>query len=150
MSFENNFKDTKILNYGHLAEIYHKNKNYDLAFNCIKEERGLLIDNWKDDLQETVVELNTKYETIEKEQEIASLKITKEKIDHLAQPHVTDREYEILECMIRGMPNKEIPEKLFISMNTLKYRIKNLFVILEVSSRAEALQKIINLLTAAV
>ncbi len=82
-------------------------------------------------------------------QEIESLKITKEKIDFLSQSPVTDREYEILECMIQGMPNKEIPQKLFISMNTLKYHIKNLFAKLEVSNRAEALQKIIRLLTQA-
>lgn len=80
-------------------------------------------------------------------QEIESLKITKDKINLLTHSAITDREYEILECMIQGLPNKDIPEKLFISINTLKYHIKNLFAKFEVSSRAEALQKILTLVT---
>lgn len=78
MALANNFIDTKILTYTHLADIYNKNGKYELAVGCMREERDLLRESWKENLQETVVELNTKYETIEKEQEIASLNSAKE------------------------------------------------------------------------
>ncbi len=78
MAIANNLIDTKILTYAHLAEIYNKHKKYDLAVGCLREERDLLKKSWEANLQETVVELNTKYETIEKEQEIATLNSAKE------------------------------------------------------------------------
>lgn len=78
MAIENNFQDNIILNYAHLSDIHNLHGNHELAYRCIKQERDLLLEMSKQNLKETVVELNTKYETIEKEQEIVALNDAKE------------------------------------------------------------------------
>ncbi|MBV7340129.1 LuxR C-terminal-related transcriptional regulator [Chloroflexi bacterium TSY] len=54
---------------------------------------------------------------------------------------LTPREYEILQEIISGLSNKEIEEKLFISHNTVRTHIKNLYSKLEVTSRTQAIRK---------
>jgi DNA-binding NarL/FixJ family response regulator len=51
---------------------------------------------------------------------------------------LTDREQEILQLISKGMSNRAISEKLFISENTVKYHIKNLLQKLSLKNRAEA------------
>jgi DNA-binding NarL/FixJ family response regulator len=51
---------------------------------------------------------------------------------------LTDREIEILRTMTRGLKNKEIAEKLFISEKTVKTHINHLFHKLGVDSRSKA------------
>ncbi len=55
---------------------------------------------------------------------------------------LTDRETEVLGYMTQGMSNPEIAEKLFVSVNTIKYHIRNIFVKMEISSRSEAISKV--------
>lgn len=80
-------------------------------------------------------------------QELEQLRITPEKINSIAIEPLTSQEYKVLDKMIAGVNNNNIADHLHISKNTLKYHIKNLFVKLEVSNRAEALHKLIKLLT---
>ena len=54
---------------------------------------------------------------------------------------LTPREYEVLQEIIAGLSNKEIEEKLFISRNTVRTHIKNLYSKLDVSSRTQAIRK---------
>lgn len=56
--------------------------------------------------------------------------------------NLTERETEVLECMSRGMSNPEIAKALFISLNTVKYHIRNIFLKMEISSRGEAISMI--------
>lgn len=51
---------------------------------------------------------------------------------------LTPREMEILALIAEGETNKEIAAKLFISVNTVKVHISNIFQKIEVSSRTEA------------
>ncbi|APG27452.1 DNA-binding response regulator [Syntrophotalea acetylenivorans] len=51
---------------------------------------------------------------------------------------VTKREKQILECLARGQGNKEISDSLYISTETVKTHIKNIFKKLEAKSRLEA------------
>jgi len=76
-------------------------------------------------------------------QELEALKISKEKIDHIIESHLTDKEYEILKQLVEGLNYQEITSKQNISNNTLKYHIKNIFTKFEVSNKAEVLQKIL-------
>jgi DNA-binding NarL/FixJ family response regulator len=51
---------------------------------------------------------------------------------------LTKREKQILECLARGQGNKDISDSLYISTETVKTHIKNIFKKLEVKSRLEA------------
>ena len=54
---------------------------------------------------------------------------------------LTDREEEILQQLVKGKTNKEIGEYLFISTDTVKSHLKNIYQILEVKSRLQAVAK---------
>ncbi|MEZ4601679.1 MAG: response regulator transcription factor [Syntrophotaleaceae bacterium] len=51
---------------------------------------------------------------------------------------LTSREKQILACLARGQGNKEISDSLYISTETVKTHIKNIFRKLDVKSRLEA------------
>ena len=54
---------------------------------------------------------------------------------------LTEREINVLELIAKGLSNSEISEKLYISMNTVKTHIKNIFKKLEVEDRTQAALK---------
>src|SRR6266508_3244844 len=60
---------------------------------------------------------------------------------HAAQafPELTEREREVLTLIAKGVSNKEIAEKLFISMKTVSNHITNIFSKLQVADRAQAI-----------
>lgn len=55
-----------------------------------------------------------------------------------AKKLLTKREKQILVCLTRGQGNKEISDSLYISTETVKTHIKNIFKKLDVKSRLEA------------
>ena len=62
-----------------------------------------------------------------------------------AQPQIagntlTERECDVLRCMVEGMNNNEIAEKLVISLGTVKFHVSNVFQKLGVDSRVEAVK----------
>lgn len=56
---------------------------------------------------------------------------------------LTDREQQVLQKLAQGANNKQIAEDLFVSRNTVKAHIKNIYRKLQVHSRAEAVSKAI-------
>ena len=54
---------------------------------------------------------------------------------------LTTRERETLLLMAENLSNQEIADKLFISLNTVKTRLKNLYAKLEVDTRTKAVEK---------
>lgn len=53
----------------------------------------------------------------------------------------TTRERDALQLMAENLSNQEIADKLFISLNTVKTRLKSLYIKLEVDSRSKAVEK---------
>lgn len=60
-------------------------------------------------------------------------------IDKGLLTELTERERDVLELLAAGLPNSEIARRLFLSTNTVRNHVSNLFAKLHVSSRAEAM-----------
>jgi DNA-binding CsgD family transcriptional regulator len=54
---------------------------------------------------------------------------------------ISEREIEVLQLISGGLSNQEIADRLFVSVNTVKTHISNIFLKLEVSRRTQAVQK---------
>ena len=54
---------------------------------------------------------------------------------------LTHKEYELLRAINEGMTNQQMAEEFFISINTVKYHLKNLFLKMDVPSRTAAIVK---------
>lgn len=61
------------------------------------------------------------------------------KINKFANSTLTPQEINILAKLIEGKSNKQISDELFVSINTTKTHLKNIFLKLDVSSRSEAM-----------
>lgn len=48
---------------------------------------------------------------------------------------LSDRQRNVMDFMAKGMSNKEIADQLFISENTVKYHIKNIYLLLDIKDR---------------
>lgn len=59
---------------------------------------------------------------------------------HLPESHLTERELDVLGCMVEGLNNNEIASRLFVSLGTVKFHISNIFQKLGVNSRVEAVK----------
>lgn len=64
--------------------------------------------------------------------------INLEKIEKLG---ISKREYEVLVEISKGLSNKEIAEKLFVTESTIKTHVSNLLVKLDSKRRTQAIQK---------
>ncbi|MEL6558589.1 MAG: LuxR family transcriptional regulator [Bacteroidota bacterium] len=62
--------------------------------------------------------------------------------DDLPNP-LSEREYDVLQMIFTEKTNREIAEELFVSVNTIKTHLKNLYTKLGVSNRQEARQRIV-------
>ena len=56
---------------------------------------------------------------------------------------LTAREYECLRQLSEGLTNKQMAEKQFVSVNTIKTHLKNLFLKLEVKNRTSAIRRVL-------
>jgi ATP/maltotriose-dependent transcriptional regulator MalT len=63
----------------------------------------------------------------------------------LEQLGISSREYEVLKLIREGLSNQQIADRLFVSENTVKKHISNLFFKMDVQRRTEAVKKAIDL-----
>lgn len=61
-----------------------------------------------------------------------------EDVNIVLNDKLTEREQEILDALVLGLSNKEIGEKLFLSVNTIKTHILSLYTKLDVNNRTQA------------
>ena len=54
---------------------------------------------------------------------------------------ISEREFEVLQLMAKGLSNQEIADQLYISIHTVKTHASNLYQKLDVKRRTQALQK---------
>ncbi len=65
-------------------------------------------------------------------------------LNQLLENPLTEKEFEILQDVAIGKSNKEIADHQFISSNTVKFHLKNIFSKLDVENRKEAIRKILH------
>lgn len=68
-----------------------------------------------------------------------SVSVSTSKMKDISQYKLTQRELEIIPLIIEGKSNAQIAEKLFISVNTVKNHVYNLYKKLEIKTRYELL-----------
>lgn len=72
---------------------------------------------------------------------VASFQLAEQKKIANSVEGLTKREVELLELLSKGYRYKEIAEKLFISSDTVRTHIRNIYVKLQVNSKIEAINK---------
>lgn len=71
-----------------------------------------------------------------------ALELFKARVPHSKGENVlSDRELEILSCLVKGMSNEEIGEQLFISRATVRNHIRHIYEKLHVHSKSQAVVK---------
>ncbi|MFW6113627.1 MAG: response regulator [Actinomycetota bacterium] len=55
---------------------------------------------------------------------------------------LTPKEEEVLRLLVQGLGNREMAERLYVSSNTLKFHLKNIYAKLGVHSRTEVIRKL--------
>src|SRR6185437_5661660 len=65
--------------------------------------------------------------------------------EQLVKEGISKREAEIMLLMHQGLSNQQIADKLFVSENTIKKHISNIFQKLQVERRTEAVKKALEL-----
>jgi DNA-binding NarL/FixJ family response regulator len=55
---------------------------------------------------------------------------------------LTEREFEIAQFIYDGFTNSQIAEKIFISLNTIKTHLKNIYIKLEASTRLQVISRL--------
>lgn len=58
---------------------------------------------------------------------------------------ITQKEYHCLLQIYDGLTNKQMAERQFVSVNTIKYHLKNLFLKLDVTNRTHAINKVLKI-----
>lgn len=82
----------------------------------------------------------------------AGLRLTRKKVivtrldfkfneEELGRRGITKREFEVLELMAQGLSNREIADRLFVSLNTIKSHSSNLYMKLDARRRTQAISR---------
>jgi DNA-binding NarL/FixJ family response regulator len=61
--------------------------------------------------------------------------------DTQAGPHLTPKEREVLQAVASGKRNREIAQQLHLSVNTVEFHLRNIFIKLGATSRADAVAR---------
>ncbi len=99
----------------------------------LRRNNDLILENKNSELQKYVLQIK----------QLKTMMKDKSNIeDHIKSFNLSKRETEVLEYIILGLSNNEIAEKVFVSKNTIKTHVKNIYSKLEVKSRIQAMKKV--------
>ncbi len=96
-------------------------------------------------IQEKEVEITDLHNRVRELLEVTPKSMVLPSLDHLnevLENMLTKKEYKILGEIVKGMSNKEIAAHQFISINTVKYHLKNIYNKLDVNNRKAVIHKI--------
>lgn len=138
-----------------VAEYVMKHKSIPLIFVSALSDKGTLerakktlpygyiVKPFKDRDLSTAIEMALyKYSV-----DVERLKLTIDKVNTIAITPLSDREYEILEGVLKGQTNSQLAETNFVSVSTIKFHISNLLSKLDVKNRASISSRVLSLFT---
>ncbi len=136
-----------------LARIYCSEKLYDLSLDCINEsKRYYYLNPIPEDVSIDEVEKKIVLEVAHHQPSSVldigdknMIAFKKEHINQSLSEPLTVRELEVLSLIVSGLSNKEICDKLFLALSTVKGYNQNIFGKLEVNSRTKAAAKAMEL-----
>ena len=99
---------------------------------------GYVIKPFSDRELFTSLELAVYRYTLEHRQSIPS----RQKINEKTIQDLTQKEYEVLEDLCQGLTNKQLSEKHFISLNTVKTHVRKILEKMEAPNRASVIRKV--------
>ncbi|MEW6469991.1 MAG: tetratricopeptide repeat protein [Bacteroidota bacterium] len=116
-----------------------------LWFNAFRQKKRRQEARLQEEMRKYTVEieqLRTNIaEIIVNRPSLFKVSLSKDELNRYLLDPLTDRETEILRKIAEGRSNREVAELLFVSENTVKYHLKNIFLKLDVKNRTEALVK---------
>ncbi len=104
----------------------------------LRKNKKLELEYQNSELQKYILQIN-KLEDLVSNNANISQKLNSIKIKDY---ELSKRETEVLELITNGFSNDEISEKMYISKNTVKTHIKNIYSKLDVKNRIQAMKKI--------
>lgn len=104
----------------------------------LRKNKALELENQSNELQKHILQINE----LENQVKNNSTKNSNLIIDKIKNYEISKREAEVLELITSGFSNDEIAEKMFVSKNTVKTHIKNIYSKLDVKNRIQAMKKI--------
>ncbi len=87
--------------------------------------------------KETIV----RTETVIREVALPAKESPEEVAKLLARLNISQREYEVLQFLAGGLSNGEIAERMYLSQNTIKTHLSNLYTKLDAKRRTQAVEK---------
>ncbi len=64
--------------------------------------------------------------------------IKRDEVNFFLKKALSSRELDVFMLLLKGFSNHKIAEQLFVSVNTVKFHLQNIYVKLDVKNRAEA------------
>lgn len=68
-----------------------------------------------------------------------------EYLNELGKYELTRREIEVFRCIMKGLSYKETSETLFVSLDTVRTHIRNIYLKMDVNSKSEAVSRIMKI-----
>ena len=109
-----------------------------LFIYLLRKNKELEIKNQNSELQKYILQVN-KLENLVKNN---SSKSNQSILENIKTFELSTRETEVLEHIARGFSNSEIASEMFVSTNTVKTHIKNIYSKLDVKNRIQAMKKV--------
>jgi ATP/maltotriose-dependent transcriptional regulator MalT len=103
-----------------------------------RKNSDLEIENKNSELQNYILQINELKEKATKKPSSKNIDFSENFIEY----GLSKREIEVLQHISEGLSNDEISKKMFVSNNTVKTHIKNIYSKLDVKNRIQAIKKI--------
>ena len=99
-----------------------------------------MTEKYRDSLRERKKEMEVLRRVVDDCESLLPYKNTvkREEVRMFLRNVLSARELDVFMLLLKGFTNRKIAERLFISVNTVKFHLQNIYVKLDVKNRSEA------------